>query len=454
MVQPFMIIWLKLNLQTKMKKGFIFNQSLCVNCKACSAACTLENSFQVNVRNVLTYNRELSLSVPLSHLSIACNHCEIPVCLKGCPASAYRVDLLTEAVIFDESRCFGCNYCIWNCPYDAPKYIPEKGVIGKCHLCYSRLEEGLEPACASGCPTGALSYGDINEYNLINTTGWIPGNELSPAFRYRENTKSIPLHIVPDKLFINTIEPAPEEKKIRGSDWSLILFSFFAMLSVSSLVSSLITTELPDKRIFVMLLFIPGIFSLFHLGKWFRAWRAVFNIKTSPLSREIVLYILYVLISLAYVLLQIPWLLIAASSAGLLLLLVVDAVYIYSRRDPSVYLHSGQTFITALLLISFLSSSVWPFVFIAGIKILISIYFYKSCNRIFDILRHLRLALLLVAAASIISGISYPALSVIIILLTGELIDRILFYIDFEPISINNLIYKHIAERKYETKED
>jgi Fe-S-cluster-containing dehydrogenase component/DMSO reductase anchor subunit len=437
-----------------MKKGFIFNQSLCVNCKACSAACTLENNFPVNARNVLTYNREVSVSVPLSHLSIACNHCEIPVCLKGCPASAFRMDLLTEAVIFDESRCFGCNYCVWNCPYDAPKYIPEKGVIGKCHLCYSRLEEGLEPACTSGCPTGALSYGDISEYNPMNTAGWFPGNELSPAFRYKGNTKSIPLHIVPDALFINKIESAPEEKKIRGSDWSLILFSFFALLSVLALASSLINSELFDKRLFVLLLFLPGILSLLHLGKWYRAWRAVFNIKTSPLSREIVLYILYILISLAYLLLQIPWLLIAASSTGLLLLLAIDAVYIYSRKVPSVYLHSGQTFITALLLISFLSSSVWPFIFITGIKIVISIYFYKPYNRNVDILRHLRLALLLVAGASIISGISYPTLSVIIILLTGEFIDRILFYIDFEPTSINTLIYKHIAERKYETKDD
>ncbi|MBI5010180.1 MAG: dimethyl sulfoxide reductase anchor subunit [Bacteroidia bacterium] len=226
------------------------------------------------------------------------------------------------------------------------------------------------------------------------------------------------------------------------------------MISVAIIVSSLINGELPDRLFFVILLLLPGIFSIFHLSKWDRAWRAVFNIKTSPLSREIASYLLYLIMSITSIFFQYPWLLIAAVVSGLLLLLAIDAVYFYSQKDPAVYLHSGQTFITALLLISFLSGSVWPFIFIACIKISLSIYLYKPTGRNIDILRHLRLALLLIAGASIISGISYPRLSVIIILLTGEFLDRILFYVDFEPANINNLIYKHIAEGKYETKGD
>ncbi len=437
-----------------MKKGFVFNQSLCVNCKACSAACSLENNFTVKVRNVLTYNREAAASVPLSHLSIACNHCEIPVCMMGCPVSAYRYDSLSEAVIVDESKCFGCKYCVWNCPYDAPKYDPVKGVIGKCHFCYSRLGEGIEPACSSGCPTGALSYADLSELNPMNTTEWFPENELSPSFRFKGITKNIPLRIIPDSLFIKKINSVPEEKKIRRSDWSLILFSFFSMLSVSFIASLLLKGELRDSLLLVILLFLPGVFSVFHLSKWYRAWRAVFNFKSSPLSREIAAYLFYVIISITSVFSHAPWLLVVAVVSGLLLLLAIDGVYIYSQKDPVVYLHSGQTFITALLLISFLSGSVWPFIFIACIKILISIYLYKPSGRNIDILRHIRNALLLVAGASIISGISYPQLSVIIIFLTGEFLDRILFYFDFEPTNINNLIYKHIAEGKYETERD
>ena len=437
-----------------MKKGFIFNQSLCVNCKACSAACSLENNFAVKVRSVLTYNREVSASVPLSHLSIACNHCEVPVCMKGCPVSAYRVDSFSEAVIVDESKCFGCKYCVWNCPYDAPKYNPEKGVIGKCHLCYTRLQEGEEPACTSGCPTGALSYADISEFDPLNTTGWFPENELSPSFRFKGVTKSIPLQIVPDSRFSKNLISASEEKKMRRSDWSLILFSFIAMLSVAFFASSLIKSKLPDRNFFMILLFLPGIFSVFHLSKWTRAWRALYNLKTSPLSREIAAYLLYLIFALASIIFNSPWLFIAAVVSGLLLLLAIDAVYFYSHKDPSVYLHSGQTFISALLLISFLSDSVLPFIFIGSIKILLSLNLYEPGNRNIDIIRHIRIALLLVAGASIISGISYPQISVIIVLLAGELLDRILFYIDFEPTNINNLIYKHIAEEKYETKRD
>jgi hypothetical protein len=118
----------------------------------------------------------------------------------------------------------------------------------------------------------------------------------------------------------------------------------------------------------------------------------------------------------------------------------------------TAYFHSGQTFISALLIVSFLSGAIIPFIFIAIIKIVLSVYRYRPDRGNTDIFRHIRLALLLMAAASIISGISYPDISVIILLFAGELIDRILFYSDFEPTGINNLIYKHIASGKNETK--
>jgi Fe-S-cluster-containing dehydrogenase component/DMSO reductase anchor subunit len=437
-----------------MKRGFVFEQSLCVNCKACSAACSLENSFTVKVRNVLTYNHELSVSVPLTNLSIACNHCEIPVCLTGCPASAYRFDPLSDAVILDETKCIGCKYCIWNCPFDAPKYDPHKRVIGKCHFCYSRMEEGFEPACTSGCPTGALSFTEVVEFNQQEAPDWFPGYELSPALSFIGSSNTIPLRIVPTSLFRNEMKQEPVEKKYGISEWSLILFSFFSLISVSLMSASLINSDLQNKILLITLTILPGVFSLFHLGKWNRAWRAVTNLKNSPLSREIVIYIIYLIFTLAATEFMSPWLIISASVAGLVLLLAIDSVYIFTMRNMAAYFHSGQTFISSLLIISFLSNAIVPFIFIAILKTGLIVYSYRYDQRNMAILRHVRMAMLMIAAASIISGISYPEITVIILLLTGELFDRILFYFDFEPTKINNLIYKHIAEGKNETKGD
>jgi len=437
-----------------MKRGFIFDQLFCVNCKACSAACSLENRFSVKARSVLNYNSEISVSVAYSNLSVACNHCEVPVCLDGCPASAYRCDPSSGAIIIDDTKCIGCKYCIWNCPFDAPRYDPENSVIGKCHFCYTRLDEDMEPACTSACPTGALSFGDLNNYDKADAPDWYPGNELSPGMRFRKNSGNIPLRIIPTSLFRKDIKGVPAEKKSRESEWSLILFSFMSILSVSMISVSLITSKLPDKILFISLTLLPGLVSLFHLGKWYRAWRAVFNIKSSPLSREILAYILYSIISLAAIAYGLPFLIITASVTGFFLLLFIDAVYIYTSRSMNAYFHSGQTFITALLIISFLSGSTLPFLFISSVKVILIIYRYIPEQSNIAVLRFIRLALLLVAGASIVTGISYPGTSIIFILLTGELIDRIIFYFDFNPVGISDHIYKHIARLSYEKKGD
>src|SRR5512133_736522 len=102
-----------------MRKGFIVNTSKCVDCKACSAACIIENGWMVKPRNIYTYNSTAEQLFSLINLSLACNHCESAACMDGCPASAYSRDLVTGAVILDEKKCIGCRYCQWNCPYDA-----------------------------------------------------------------------------------------------------------------------------------------------------------------------------------------------------------------------------------------------------------------------------------------------------------------------------------------------
>ena len=92
---------------------------------------------------------------PTYFLSVACHHCERPACLAACPSGAYekRADGI---VVHHEEKCIGCRYCEMACPFGAPRYSEEKGVMTKCHLCHHRLDGGERPACVAACPTEAL----------------------------------------------------------------------------------------------------------------------------------------------------------------------------------------------------------------------------------------------------------------------------------------------------------
>src|SRR5205814_4879484 len=96
------------------------------------------------------------------HLSMGCNHCLEPSCLIGCPVDAYTKDLVTGIVQHSPETCIGCQYCTWNCSYGVPQYNPERGVVGKCDMCYGRLTDDREPACVSACPESAIRIEIVN----------------------------------------------------------------------------------------------------------------------------------------------------------------------------------------------------------------------------------------------------------------------------------------------------
>ncbi|HKK41802.1 MAG TPA: DmsC/YnfH family molybdoenzyme membrane anchor subunit [Bacteroidales bacterium] len=437
-----------------MDYGFIFDHNRCVDCKACSAACILENGWQNSMRSVFIFNAARLPELPVVNLSMACNHCGKAICLDGCPSGAiYRHDL-TGAVVVDETKCLGCKYCQWNCPYDAPEFDNGKRTISKCHLCYNGFAEGRAPACASACPTGALSFGKISDKAKRKIFSWFPDKKLEPSLRFTGKDYGNRPSVVPGELFHSQMKPAAQRDRHLKGIWVLVLFSFIVTLSVSYVITSLFEGTFPDQWIFFPAIVVAGLISLLHLGHPERAWKAPLNIKTSPLSREITAFIIYAILSFIAVLLRIPAVLLAASAAGLILLILIDAVYYFSDRSRRIILHGGQTFLSALLMVSFLTRNVLPFTFIALLKLSASFYnmaSLKNTGAYFG-LRFMRFAILLITGVILVSGRFVISEVVIISFFTGELIDRILYYVDFNPVNINDMILNNEITYSNETK--
>jgi anaerobic dimethyl sulfoxide reductase subunit B (iron-sulfur subunit) len=150
--------------------GFYFDQALCTGCKACQIACKDKHDLPVGVnwRRVVEYSggswavdgNTFTNNVFTYYTSISCNHCENPVCVEVCPTTAMtrRED---GTVYVDETKCVGCRYCEWACPYSAPQFNVETGHMSKCDLCYDYRQEGQDPACVAACPSRALDWGPI-----------------------------------------------------------------------------------------------------------------------------------------------------------------------------------------------------------------------------------------------------------------------------------------------------
>jgi formate dehydrogenase iron-sulfur subunit len=94
--------------------------------------------------------------------SDVCKHCTHAACLDVCPTGAlFRTEFGT--VVVQEDICNGCGYCIPACPYGVIDQREGDGRAWKCTLCYDRLSDGMEPACAKACPTNSIQFGPLDE---------------------------------------------------------------------------------------------------------------------------------------------------------------------------------------------------------------------------------------------------------------------------------------------------
>jgi formate dehydrogenase iron-sulfur subunit len=193
--------------------GFFTDTSVCIGCKACEVACKEWNLVPDDGFNLLgtSYDntgslganswrhvafieqpkappapatppaREpVSLGMPSFELpgagsgaetrqefrwlmaSDVCKHCTHAACLDVCPTGAlFRTEFGT--VVVQQDICNGCGYCVSACPYGVIERREGDGRAWKCTMCYDRLHDGQEPACAKACPTDSIQFGDLDE---------------------------------------------------------------------------------------------------------------------------------------------------------------------------------------------------------------------------------------------------------------------------------------------------
>jgi formate dehydrogenase iron-sulfur subunit len=94
--------------------------------------------------------------------SDVCKHCTHAGCLDVCPTGAlFRTEFGT--VVVQGDICNGCGYCVPSCPYGVIEQRKGDGRVFKCTMCYDRLTDGLQPACATACPTQSIQFGNLDE---------------------------------------------------------------------------------------------------------------------------------------------------------------------------------------------------------------------------------------------------------------------------------------------------
>jgi formate dehydrogenase iron-sulfur subunit len=184
--------------------GFFTDTSVCIGCKACEVACkewnlvpddgfsllgmSFDNTGMLGAnswRHVAFIEQErpvqtVDLGMPSFEkpgaqagpdgrtefrwlmASDVCKHCTHAACLDVCPTGAlFRTEFGT--VVVQQDVCNGCGYCVSACPYGVIERREGDGRAWKCTMCYDRLRDGLEPACAKACPSDSIQFGELDE---------------------------------------------------------------------------------------------------------------------------------------------------------------------------------------------------------------------------------------------------------------------------------------------------
>jgi len=148
--------------------GFYLEIDKCAQCHACDVACKAANNVDLgaSLRRVIAIWSGQFPNVTFETLSLSCMHCGDPACEAVCPTGAIKKRAEDGIVTVDRTKCIGCRYCFFACPFGVPQYGKD-GTMQKCEFCLDRLAAGKEPACVWTCPSGALHAGTMEELSKL-----------------------------------------------------------------------------------------------------------------------------------------------------------------------------------------------------------------------------------------------------------------------------------------------
>lgn len=270
----------------------------CTGCKACVTACHTLNGLDAD---------ELWRTVGLLHggtpemptqqtVTSSCHHCVDPACMNGCPVNAYEKDPITGIVKHLDDQCFGCQYCTLMCPYDAPKFSPERGIVRKCDMCSDRLSHGEAPACVQACPNEAIAIRIIDQAEAIQTSEagvFLPSapapEHTVPTTTYKTK-RSLPHNLLPADFY--SIRAEHPHLPLVG----LLTLSQLAVgvTLVKGFIEKLTGEPAPaaiQLTVMAASLTVAALtVGVFHLGRPWLAWRSILNLRSSWFSREALMF--------------------------------------------------------------------------------------------------------------------------------------------------------------------
>lgn len=224
--------------------AMVIDVGACIGCRKCMYGCKEENNvpdtisplwieaFEMRSEMTVTGHPSISdlregtssyMESPKEgkwYLTVQCNHCQNPPCVKVCPTGATYKDA-DGLVLMDYKKCIGCRFCVVACPYGARRFnwwepgpeIPQDevnplvpvrpvGVVEKCTFCVHRVRRGRLPRCVEVCPVQARRFGKLNDPN--SEVSKVLGSKLSFRLLEEQNTDPHIWYITRGKKWVKT----------------------------------------------------------------------------------------------------------------------------------------------------------------------------------------------------------------------------------------------------------
>jgi len=210
------------------KYGIVVDVAKCTGCYNCQLACKDENcgethegytaaqpmtgQFWLHVSEV---ERGAFPKVKLNHVPKMCGHCDNPACMTQAKNGAvYKRE--DGVVIIDPEKAKGQKDIVSTCPHRVIFWNEALQLPQKCDMCAHLLDKGYaEPRCVELCPTGALTFGDLNDPNseVAKLVAEKAPESLNAAYGLNENV----LYLNVPKMCAHCDNPACMTQAVHGA---------------------------------------------------------------------------------------------------------------------------------------------------------------------------------------------------------------------------------------------